>query len=50
MRGRERYEVRKKKLNYQLSQKFKLLEYSTFNHLSIYSNTPLTCGPKLPFQ
>ena len=37
-------------LNYRLSQKFKLLGNSEFNHLTISLPLPLTCGPKLPLN
>ena len=37
-------------LNYQLSQKLKLLENCEFNHLTISLTLPLTCGSKLPFN
>ena len=37
-------------LNYQLSQKLKLLGNDEFNHLIIILTLPLTCGPKLPLS
>ena len=37
-------------LNYQLSQKLKLLGNSEFNHLTISLTLPLTYGPKLPLN
>ena len=37
-------------LNYQLSQKLKLLGNGKFNHLTIILTLPLTCGPKLPLS
>ena len=41
-RERERSQVKKKMLSCQLSQNLKLLGYGKFNHLTTYSNTPLT--------
>ena len=37
-------------LNYQLSQKLKLLGNNECNHLTIILTLPLTCGPKLPLN
>ena len=37
-------------LNYQLSQKLKLLGHCEFNNLTISLTLPLTCGSKLPFN
>ena len=37
-------------LNYQLSQKLKLLENGKFNHLTISLTLTLTCGLKLPLN
>ena len=37
-------------LNYQLSQKFKLLRNGEFNHLTIILTLPFICRPKLPLS
>ena len=37
-------------LNYQLSQKLKLLGNDEFNHLTIILTLPLTYRPKLPLN
>ena len=37
-------------LNYQLSQKLKLIGRGKFNHLTITLTLPLTCGLKLSFN
>ena len=39
-----------KLINYQLSQKLKLLGNSEFNRLTNILTIPLTCGPKLPLN